>query len=115
MGKKNKSDARGFVYSTDPDFRFEEESEAAETLEPARQQLRVSLETKHRAGKSVTVVSGFVGTKEDLETMCKQLKNLCGCGGSVKEGEVLIQGDHRPRIIDWLIRQGYKQTKQKGG
>jgi len=82
MSKKNKPDNKGFVFSTDPDFRFDdEECEEQETLPPAQQNLRVKLETKHRAGKTVTLVDGFVGTDEDAEKLGKQLKNQCGTGG----------------------------------
>ncbi|MFT3675941.1 MAG: translation initiation factor [Chitinophagaceae bacterium] len=115
MSKKNKPDNRGFVYSTDPNFSFEPEQEAQETLPPAQQRLRVRLDTKQRAGKAVTLVEGFVGSKEDLEALGKKLKNLCGSGGSAKDGEIIVQGDHRPKVLQWLISNGYKQTKQAGG
>ncbi|MBN8864736.1 MAG: translation initiation factor [Sphingobacteriales bacterium] len=115
MSKKNKPDNRGFVYSTDPNFSFEPEQESQETLPPAQQRLRVRLDTKQRAGKAVTLVEGFVGTKEDMEALGKKLKNLCGSGGSAKDGEIIVQGDHRPKVVQWLINNGYKQTKQAGG
>lgn len=115
MSKKNKPDNRGFVYSTDPNFSFEPEQENQETLQPAQQRLRVRLDTKQRAGKAVTLVEGFVGSKEDLEALGKKLKNLCGSGGSAKDGEIIVQGDHRPKVVQWLINNGYKQTKQAGG
>lgn len=113
MSKKNKSDRNGFVYSTDPDFRFEpDETTDSETLAPAQQKLRVRLETKHRGGKAATLVAGFVGKEEDLEALCKQLKSFCGTGGSVKDGEVIIQGDQREKVLQWLLKQGYKQSKK---
>jgi translation initiation factor 1 len=112
MSKKNKPDAKGFVYSTDPNFRFEEEQNAAETLPPARQKLRVILETKHRAGKAATVVYGFVGKEEELEAIGKQLKNYCGTGGSVKDGEVIVQGDQREKVMQWLLKNGYTGSKK---
>lgn len=115
MSKKNKPDNRGFVYSTDPNFSFEPEQDGQETLPPAQQRLRVRLDTKQRAGKAVTLVEGFVGTKEDLEALGKKLKNLCGSGGSAKDGEIIVQGDHRQKVVQWLISNGYKQTKQAGG
>lgn len=115
MSKKNKPDNRGFVYSTDPNFSFEPEQDSQETLPPAQQRLRVRLDTKQRAGKAVTLVEGFVGTKEDLEALGKKLKNLCGSGGSAKDGEIIVQGDHRQKVVQWLINNGYKQTKQAGG
>ena len=114
MSKKNKPDTRGFVFSTDPDFRFEEEREVQETLPPAQQNLRVKLETKHRAGKTVTLIDGFVGTDDDAEKLGKQLKNLCGTGGSVKDGEIIVQGDHREKVLQFLIKNGYSKTKKAG-
>lgn len=114
MGKKNKPDTRGFVYSTDPGFRFEEENKTVDTLSPAQQKLRVILETKQRAGKAVTVVYGFVGKNEDLEAMGKELKSYCGTGGSVKDGEVIIQGDQREKVMQWLLKKGYTGTKKIG-
>lgn len=115
MSKKNKNDIRGFVYSTDPNFRFEEEeSAAAETLEPKQQKLRLKFETKHRGGKAVTLVTGFIGKDEDLQTLGKSLKNFCGTGGSAKEGEIIIQGDQREKVLQWLLKNGYTQTKKAG-
>ena len=114
MSKKNKPDNRGFVFSTDPNFRFEEEREAKETLPPAQQNLRVKLETKHRGGKTVTLVDGFVGTDDDAEKLGKQLKNACGTGGSVKDGEIIVQGDHREKVLQFLLKNGYSKTKKAG-
>ncbi|MBY0537451.1 MAG: translation initiation factor [Chitinophagaceae bacterium] len=110
MSKKNKPDTNGFVYSTNPDFKFESESNAQETLPPERQKLRIILETKHRAGKAVTVVYGFVGKEEDLETLGKALKSFCGSGGSVKDGEIIIQGDQREKVLGYLVKKGYSKT-----
>ena len=113
MSKKNKPDTRGFVFSTDPNFRFEEEEQAAQdTLPPVQQKLRVILDKKQRAGKAVTLVTGFIGAEEDLEDLGKKLKNFCGTGGSVKDGEIIIQGDQREKILQWLLKNGYKQTKK---
>lgn len=115
MSKKNKSDRNGFVYSTDPGFQFQPEGEStADTLPPAKQKLRVRLETKHRGGKAVTLVTGFIGKEEDLETLGKQLKNFCGTGGSAKDGEVVIQGDQREKVMQWLVKNGYTNTKKAG-
>jgi translation initiation factor 1 len=112
MSKKNKPDNRGFVYSTDPNFKFEEENEHKETLEPAEQKLKVRLETKHRAGKAVTLVEGFIGTNDNMEVLGKKLKNFCGTGGSAKDGEIIIQGDQREKVMQWLLKNGYKQSKK---
>ena len=115
MSKKNKSDKHGFVYSTDPAFKFEEEAqEAAETLPPQQQKLKVRLETKHRGGKAVTLVQGFVGKEDDLEDLGKKLKNFCGTGGSVKDGEVIIQGDQRDKVLQWLLKNNFKGAKRIG-
>jgi translation initiation factor 1 len=111
MSKKNKNDKHGFVYSTDPNFKFEEENQAAETLLPAQQKLRIRLETKHRGGKAATLIAGFTGTEDDLQALGKNLKNFCGTGGSAKEGEIIIQGDQREKVIQWLLKNGYKNTK----
>ena len=112
MSKKNKPDTRGFVYSTNPDFSFEEEQSNAETLPAAMQKLKVRLDTKHRAGKAVTLVEGFIGKVEDQEVLGKKMKSYCGTGGSVKDGEIIVQGDQREKVMQWLIKNGYKQTKK---
>lgn len=112
MSKKNKPDTRGFVYSTDPNFRFEENNEQQETPGPAQQKLKVRLETKHRAGKAVTLVEGFIGTNEDMEELGKKLKNFCGTGGAAKDGEIIVQGDQRDKVMQWLMKNGYKQAKK---
>jgi translation initiation factor 1 len=113
MSKKNKSDKHGFVYSTDPNFRFEEEAEQVqETLPPQQQKLKVKLETKHRGGKAVTLVEGFIGTEEDFQALGKSLKNFCGTGGSAKDGEIIVQGDQREKVMQWLLKNGYKNTKR---
>lgn len=108
MAKKKFPLNDGIVFSTDPDFRPEQESEPEETLAPAQQRLKVALDTKHRAGKAVTLVSGFIGREDDLEALGKLVKNLCGTGGSVKDGNIIVQGDHRPKVIQWLKTKGYK-------
>ncbi|MBS1566057.1 MAG: translation initiation factor [Bacteroidetes bacterium] len=112
MSKKNKPDTRGFVFSTDPNFSFEPEQEQQDTLAPGQQKLRVRLETKHRAGKTVTAVTGFVGTGEDREELGKKLKNHCGTGGSAKDGEIIVQGDHRDKVLQWLLKNGYTLSKK---
>ena len=113
MSKKNKSDKHGFVYSTDPDFRFEnEQKQAVETLPAKQQKLRIRLETKHRGGKTVTLVEGFSGKEEDLQELGKKLKNYCGTGGSAKDGEIIIQGDQRDKVMQWLLKNQYTNAKR---
>lgn len=113
MSKKNIPDNRGFVYSTDPNFRFEEESkELRNTLKPNEQKLKIRLDTKQRAGKAVTLIDNFIGVEDDLEILGKQLKNFCGTGGSVKEGQIIIQGDQREKILQWLLKNEFKNTKK---
>lgn len=112
MSKKNKADGRGFVYSTDPGFKFEEVQEDVSTVSPAEQKLRIRLDTKHRAGKAVTLVEGFRGKEEDLEDLGKKLKSFCGTGGSAKDGEIIVQGDQRDKVLQWLLKNGYKQSKK---
>jgi translation initiation factor 1 len=114
MSKKNKPDSRGFVYSTDPDFSFEQEKLNEEILLPAQQKLRIRLDTKNRGGKAVTLIEGFVGKENDLEDLGKKLKNFCGTGGSAKDGEIIIQGDQREKVIQWLIKNGYTNSKKAG-
>jgi translation initiation factor 1 len=112
MGKKNKPDTKGFVYSTDPNFKFEEEQDNSTTLEPAMQKLKVRLDSKQRGGKTVTLVEGFVGREEDLEDLGKKLKSFCGTGGSAKDNEIIVQGDQREKVLQWLIKNQYKQTRK---
>ncbi|MBP5538517.1 MAG: translation initiation factor [Bacteroidales bacterium] len=102
----------GVVFSTNPDFQYQsEEQESVETLPAARQKLRVGIDRRARSGKQVTLVSGFVGTQEDLEALGRTLKTRCGVGGSAKDGEILIQGDHRDRIVALLTEMGYSAKR----
>lgn len=110
MSKKNKADKQGYVYSTDPSFSFEQEEKNTVTLLPAQQPLRIILDTKHRAGKAVTIVYGFKGNADDLEELGKKLKSHCGTGGSVKDGEIIIQGDQRDKVLQWLQKHDYKKA-----
>lgn len=108
MNKKKNHDSRGFVYSTDPSFSFEQEpSSEQETLAPSSQKLKLLLDNKHRGGKTVTLITGFIGKVEDLEVLTRELKNHCGTGGSSKDGEMIIQGDHREKIKIYLTKKGY--------
>lgn len=114
MGKnKNR---QGVVYSTNPDYSYSEPVHRdVPTLEPARQKLRVLVDRKKRGGKEVTLVTGFIGMQDDMELLGKTLKNKCGTGGSVKDGEILVQGDQREKVIKILLEMGYSQTKAAGG
>ncbi len=113
MSKKIPNDKRGFVYSTDPNFQFEPEDQPApDTLLPAQQKLLIKLETKHRGGKAVTLVNGFEGKDEDLQILGKVLKNCCGTGGSAKDASIIIQGDQRDKVLQWLLKNGYKGSRK---
>ncbi|MFT4203183.1 MAG: translation initiation factor [Chitinophagaceae bacterium] len=114
MGNKNKSDRNGFVYSTDPNFRFEPEDNEVETLPPSEQKLRVWLDTKIKGGKTATIIKGFVGTDTDRTDLGKKLKTHCGTGGNTKEGEIIIQGDQREKVLQWLLKNGYGNSKKAG-
>jgi translation initiation factor 1 len=114
MGKKKKKRV-DVVYSTNPDFGYDyDEDQERETLPNDEQLLYVSIDRKKRKGKDVTLIEGFVGTDDDFKDLAKKLKSACGVGGTAKEGEILIQGNHRDKIMKMLEEEGYK-TKRKGG
>ena len=101
----------GVVYSTNPDYEYSDDSqEEADTLPKNQQKLRLNMERAGRGGKTVTLVKGFVGSDKDINALCKLLKQKCGVGGSVKDGEIIIQGDHRQRLVEVLKKEGYTQT-----
>ena len=112
MKSNDWKDRLNVVYSTNPDFNYEcIEEEQAETLPKNQQKLRVGIEKKGRGGKTVTLIKGFIGSEEDLKDLGKLLKTKCGVGGSAKEGEIIIQGEFKQRIIELLKAEGYTQTK----
>jgi translation initiation factor 1 len=118
MGKKNmKGGQSAMVYSTNPDFEFENSffDDLKAPMPKEQQQLRVKIDRKQRNGKEVSLVEGFEGTTEELENLGRNLKKTCGVGGSVKDGIILIQGNHRDKIVEYLLKLGYKNTKKSGG
>lgn len=114
MSKKNK-DRINIVYSTNPNYNYEEAADETETLENQHQQLKVFIDRKQRKGKSVTIICGFIGSNEDLQNLSKTLKTKCGVGGNAKDGEILIQGELKDKVFDLLINLGYTKTKKIGG
>lgn len=103
----------GVMYSTNPDYQYQEKTiEEVATLAPECQELRIGISKKQRAGKEVSLITGFVGTTEDLEALAKTLKSKCGVGGSSKDGEILIQGDQRDKLMQILHNLGYTRTKR---
>lgn len=114
MGKK-KNKRVNVVYSTNPDFDYEDKLDhEQETLPPSEQKLYISIDRKRRKGKEVTLIEGFVGTEDDLKELAKELKQACGVGGSAKNNEIIIQGNHRSKIADLLHKKGFNH-KLKGG
>lgn len=110
-----RKDRTGIVYSTDPEFRYEyDTAEKKSTLLPHQQDLRIMLDSRNRKGKQVTLLTGFIGIDDDLQTLARELKTLCGSGGSAREGTVLVQGDFREKILKYLTDKRYK-VKKAGG
>lgn len=119
MAKNTKNndwkDRLNVVYSTNPDFRYEtRDEEEASTLPPSQQKLRVQLDRKNRGGKVVTLVTGFTGSDDDLKELGRLLKSKCGVGGTAKDGEIIVQGDFKQKVLDLLKQAGYTQTKPVG-
>ncbi len=108
MSKSNKKKRFGVVYSTNDHYDYQHENNEEETLPPNEQTLNVHLEKKGRGGKTVVIIRGFVGTQDDLNTLAKRLKSSCGVGGSAKDGEIILQGDKRDKILSELEKAGYK-------
>jgi len=117
MKKGSKKNRAGVVYSTNPDFNYTHDSgdEETEGLSDATQRLRISLDRKRRAGKAVTLITGYQGSEIALQILGKSLKSHCGVGGSVKEGEIILQGDQRDKALAWLLKEGFKDVKKSGG
>ena len=112
MSKKINS-LSGLVYSTDPNFKIEEDiKEQERSLLPAEQKIKIRLDKKHRGGKVVTLIENFIGTNADKDDIGKNLKTTCGTGGSVKDGEILVQGDNRDKVLQWLLKNGFKHSKK---
>ena len=112
MAKKQFKNRRGVVYSTNPDYQYQEYPQPeTEAIPNDQQHLRVQLDKKARGGKKVTLVTGFIGPEEDLKSLGKQLKSSCGVGGSAKSGEILIQGDFVDRVVNLLTEAGYNARK----
>lgn len=111
---KKFSSFQDFVYSTNPNYKPENTSPEKENALPVQQDLRVWLETKHRGGKSATVIKGFCGTQDELELLAKKLKTNCGTGGSAKDGEIIIQGDFRDKVVEILHSLHFKAKKAGG-
>ena len=109
------SKKKNIVYSTNPNYNYDDEDEDLDTLENDKQQLKVLVDRKQRKGKSVTLVTGFVGTEDHIKNLAKILKSKCGVGGSSKDGEILIQGEFKENIFELLIKMGYNKTKKVGG
>ena len=108
-------DRLNVVYSTNPDFNYEmDDEEEQATLQPSQQRLRVQLDSKNRGGKVVTLITGFVGTYDDLKELGTFLKSKCGVGGSATDGEVIVQGDFKQKVLELLKKEGYTQTKPVG-
>ncbi len=110
MAKKNLSSWSPLVYSTDPSFLGHENKQDIITPPAEDQKLKVTVDKKHRAGKVVTLIIGFAGKEEDIQELSKKLKSFCGTGGSVKDGTIIIQGDNKEKVFQWLFKNGYKQV-----
>jgi translation initiation factor 1 len=112
MAKKKLYNRGGIVYSTAEDFEISNNDETEDFLSPAEQKLSVIVDKKHRGGKVVSIIKGFILKESEIENIGKKLKAFCGSGGSVKDGEILIQGDHREKILQWLLKNGFSKSRK---
>ncbi len=115
MKKPNKKNRGGVVYSTNPDLRVPDDLEEDSSILPAQQVLRIWLEKKGRGGKEASVVKGFEGSTAELEMLASALKKYCGTGGAAKDNMIIIQGDQRQKMLEFLLKEGYRKTKLAGG
>lgn len=113
MAKKRGTGKGGLVYSTDPNFVPYQEEEESKEMPFGEQAIRITLDRKHRGGKTVTLISGFEMPDDPLSGLSKELKSFCGTGGSSKDHEILLQGDHRDKALKWLQKKGFKKTGMK--
>lgn len=112
MSRKNSRNSSGIVYSTSEDFKPEMEEEEIKSVDPGQQLLKVRLDKKQRGGKTVTLIEGLQMSDQEIEDMSRQLKTHCGGGGSAKNREIIIQGDHRDKIVQWLIKKGFSKARK---
>ena len=112
MPKKKLYDKGGIVYSTAEDFNSFQKEENEESLPSHEQLLKIVLDKKHRGGKIVSIITGFTMKETEIESMAKKLKSFCGSGGSAKDNEIIIQGDHREKILQWLLKNGYSKSRK---
>ena len=112
MAKKKLYNSGGIVYSTAENFVRADNEETEDFLSPAEQKLTVVLDKKHRGGKVVSIIKGFSMKEDEIEVLAKKLKTFCGSGGSVKDNEIIIQGDHREKILQWLLKNGFSKSRK---
>lgn len=115
MNKKKRDTSDGIVYSTNPDYKINYvENTEEDTLPASQQNLKIWLDRKQRGGKTVTLIKGFIGNQNDLDSLTRTLKTKCGVGGTAKDGEIILQGDFRDKVLDILTKAGYKSKKAGG-
>ena len=115
MSENKKPGQFGFVFSTNPDFEFQHEKEQVEDVPAGKHPMRSWHDRKKRKDKDVTLITGFSGSDDSLKALGKALKSKCGVGGTVKDGEILLQGDHRDKVLAYLLEQGFSKATKAGG